>query len=60
MAASSQETVSIVKQAMDELQAIAKSASGQLQSMGEISSSSESLSVLAVDLQEQINRFKLK
>ncbi|MDF2646513.1 MAG: chemotaxis protein [Paenibacillus sp.] len=60
VAASSQETVNIVKQAMDELQAIAKSASGQLQSMEEISSSSESLSVLAVDLQDQINRFKLK
>lgn len=60
VAASSQETVNIVKQALGELQAIAKSASGQLQSMEEISSSSESLSVLAVDLQDQINRFKLK
>ncbi|MFD0694526.1 methyl-accepting chemotaxis protein [Paenibacillus sp. GCM10027628] len=60
VAASSQETVLVVKHALDSLQVIAKSASGQLQSMEEISSSSESLSVMAVELQEQINRFKLK
>ncbi|MBD0382491.1 methyl-accepting chemotaxis protein [Paenibacillus sedimenti] len=60
VSASSQETVVVVKQALDSLQAIAKSASGQLQSMEEISSSSESLSVMAAELQEQINRFKLK
>ncbi|WP_167356999.1 methyl-accepting chemotaxis protein [Paenibacillus pectinilyticus] len=60
VAASSHETVNIVKQGMDELQTIAMSAGSQLQSMEEITSSSESLSELAVDLQDQISRFKLK
>ncbi|CAN7753262.1 methyl-accepting chemotaxis protein [Paenibacillus sp. LjRoot153] len=60
VAASSQETVSIVKQGLNELQSIALSASGQLQSMEEITSSSESLSELAVELQDQISRFRLK
>ncbi|MDR6884711.1 methyl-accepting chemotaxis protein [Bacillus sp. 3255] len=60
VAASAQETAGVVKQALQELQEIAKLSSGQLQSMEEISASSESLSVMAVDLQEQISRFKLK
>ncbi|KRF03138.1 hypothetical protein ASG89_23645 [Paenibacillus sp. Soil766] len=60
VAASSQETVIIVKQGLNELQSIASSASGQLQSMEEITSSSESLSELAVALQEQISHFRLK
>lgn len=60
VAASAQETAGVVKQALMELQDIAKLSGGQLQSMEEISASSESLSVMAVDLQEQISRFKLK
>ncbi|MEC0270018.1 methyl-accepting chemotaxis protein [Paenibacillus anseongense] len=60
VAASAQETAGVVKQALMELQDIAKLSSGQLQAMEEISASSESLSVMAVNLQEQISRFKLK
>lgn len=60
VAASAQETAGVVKQALMELQDIAKLSGGQLQSMEEIAASSESLSVMAVDLQEQISRFKLK
>ncbi|MGO4497750.1 methyl-accepting chemotaxis protein [Paenibacillus sp. 2RAB27] len=60
VAASSQETVRIVKKGLNELQSISSLASGQLQSMEEITSSSESLSELAVELQEQISQFRLK
>lgn len=60
VSASMQEMVSIAKDSLDRLNIMFQSSGEQYHSMQEISSSAESLSVLANELQEMINKFAIK
>jgi len=60
VSASMNEIVGISRASLEELQIISKSTSEQHLSMGEISSSSDSLSQMATELQEMVSKFKVK
>ncbi|OAB38414.1 methyl-accepting chemotaxis protein [Paenibacillus glacialis] len=60
VSASMNEIVGISRISLEELKTISKSTSEQHLSMGEISTSSESLSQMAMELQEMVSKFKVK